>query len=102
VFYTTLHARPDLLLPLYALVGFTVGVVGAVPCVLVKAFPAQVRFSGLSFSYNLAYAIFGGLTPVVVSLMLKNNPLAPAYYVIAVCGIGMVTSLFVKEPPGGV
>ncbi|GJI96441.1 MFS transporter [Duganella caerulea] len=102
VFYTTLHARPDLLLPLYALVGFNVGVVGAVPCVLVKAFPAQVRFSGLSFSYNLAYAIFGGLTPVVVALMLKNNPLAPAYYVIAVCGIGMVTSLFVKEPSGGV
>ena len=23
----------------------------------------MVRFSGLSFSYNLAYAIFGGLTP---------------------------------------
>lgn len=97
VFYTTLHARPDLLLPLYALVGFTVGVVGAVPCVLVKAFPAQVRFSGLSFSYNLSYAIFGGLTPVVVALLLKNNPLAPAYYVIAVCGLGMVTALFVKE-----
>ncbi|GJJ04760.1 MFS transporter [Duganella rhizosphaerae] len=97
VFYTTLHARPDLLLPLYALVGFTVGVVGAVPCVLVKAFPAQVRFSGLSFSYNVSYAIFGGLTPVVVALMLKNNPLAPAYYVIAVSVLGMITALFVKE-----
>ncbi|RFP10139.1 MULTISPECIES: MFS transporter [unclassified Duganella] len=97
VFYTTLHARPDLLLPLYGLVGFTVGVVGAVPCVLVKAFPAQVRFSGLSFSYNVAYAIFGGLTPVVVALMLKNNPLAPAYYVIAVSVLGMITALFVKE-----
>ncbi|OEZ56472.1 MFS transporter [Duganella sp. HH105] len=97
VFYTTIKVRPDLLLPLYALVGFSVGVVGAVPCVLVKAFPAQVRFSGLSFSYNLSYAIFGGLTPVVVALMLKNNPLAPAYYVIAVSVIGMITALFVKE-----
>jgi len=97
IFYTTIKVRPDLLLPLYALVGFSVGVVGAVPCVLVKAFPAQVRFSGLSFSYNLSYAIFGGLTPVVVALMLKNNPLAPAYYVIAVCVIGMITALFVKE-----
>lgn len=97
VFYTTIKGRPDLLLPLYALVGFSVGVVGAVPCVLVKAFPAQVRFSGLSFSYNLSYAIFGGLTPVVVALMLKNNPLAPAYYVIAVCVVGMITALFVKE-----
>ena len=100
VFYTTIHDRPDLLMPLYALVGFAVGVVGAVPCVLVKAFPAQVRFSGLSFSYNLAYAIFGGLTPVVVTLMLKNNPLAPAYYVIAICVLGMITALFVKDRTG--
>ncbi|MQA41473.1 MFS transporter [Rugamonas sp. FT29W] len=97
IFYTTIKVRPDLLLPLYALVGFSVGVVGAVPCVLVKAFPAQVRFSGLSFSYNLSYAIFGGLTPVVVALMLKNNPLAPAYYVIAISVVGMITALFVKD-----
>ncbi|MYM34958.1 MFS transporter [Duganella sp. FT94W] len=98
-FYTTLGTRPDLLLPLYGLTGFCVGVVGAVPCVLVQAFPAQVRFSGLSFSYNLSYAIFGGLTPIVVTLMLKNDPLGPAYYVIAVCLIGMLTALFVRPAP---
>ena len=28
--------------------------------------PAPVRFSGLSFSYNLAYAVFGGLTPPLI------------------------------------
>lgn len=98
LFYTTVAVRPELLLPLYAALGFSVGVVGAVPCVMVRAFPAQVRFSGLSFSYNLSYAIFGGLTPIVVTLMLKNNPLAPAYYVIAVCLVGMVTALFIKAP----
>ncbi|WP_432378900.1 MFS transporter [Duganella sp. P38] len=97
IFYTTLHKRPDLLLPLYGLTGFAVGVVGAVPCVLVQAFPAQVRFSGLSFSYNLSYAIFGGLTPVVVTLMLKNDALGPAYYVIGVCVVGIVTSLFIRS-----
>ncbi|GAB7545270.1 MFS transporter [Cupriavidus ulmosensis] len=97
VFYSTLHTRPDLLLPLYAVAGFFVGTIGAVPYVLVKAFPAQVRFSGLSFSYNLSYAIFGGLTPMIVTLMLKNDPLAPAYYVVALCLLGMVTALFVKD-----
>jgi hypothetical protein len=74
-----------------------VGTVGAVPYVLVNAFPAQVRFSGLSFSYNVSYAIFGGLTPMIVTLMLKDNPLAPAHSVIAVCLIGIVTALFVKK-----
>ena len=41
-------------------------------------------FSGLSFSYNVAYAVFGGLTPVALSLMLPLNPLAPAHYVAVV------------------
>lgn len=99
VFYTTLKARPELLLPLYGLLGLSVGVVGVVPSAMVRAFPPAVRFSGLSFSYNVAYAIFGGLTPVMVSLMLKTQPLAPAYYVMALCGIGAVTALFIKERP---
>jgi MFS family permease len=100
LFYTTIAARPDLLLPLYAVTGLFVGVVGAVPCVLVQAFPAQVRFSGLSFSYNLSYAIFGGLTPIIVTVMLKSDKLGPAYYVIAVCVVGALTSLFVKNRVG--
>jgi MFS family permease len=99
VFYTTLRTQPELLLPLYGVTGFFVGVVGAVPCVLVQAFPPQVRFSGLSFSYNLSYAIFGGLTPVLVSLMLKSDPLGPAYYVILVCLIGALTALFIRKTP---
>ncbi|MFM2087262.1 MAG: hypothetical protein RLZZ237_2131 [Pseudomonadota bacterium] len=96
-FYTTLSTRPDLLLPLYALMGLAVGVVGAVPCILVQAFPAQVRFSGMSFSYNLSYAVFGGLTPLTVTLLLKQSPLAPAWYVIAVAVLGMITALFIKK-----
>ena len=96
-FYTTLATRPDLLRPLYALLGLSVGVVGVVPSVMVRAFPPQVRFSGLSFSYNLAYAIFGGLTPVMVTLMLKTEPLAPAYYVIALCGLGLLTAACFKD-----
>ena len=99
VFYTTLKTQPQLLLPLYALLGLSVGVVGVVPSAMVRAFPAPVRFSGLSFSYNVAYAIFGGLTPIMVTLMLKTQPLAPAYYVMALCGIGAVTALFIKDRP---
>ena len=90
LFYTTLKTRPDLLVPLYALAGLCVGMIGAIPMVMVKAFPAAVRFSGLSFSYNLAYAIFGGLTPILVSLLLKWSPLGPAYYVGALCLLFML------------
>ncbi|WP_017461068.1 MFS transporter [Dyella ginsengisoli] len=81
-------------LPLYALAGFCVGVVGVVPTVMVQAFPPAVRFSGLSFSYNVAYAVFGGITPPLISALLKGlGPLAPAYYValaaLAAMGVAM-------------
>lgn len=89
-FYTSLASHPELLLPLYALAGLCVGMIGAIPLVMVSAFPALVRFSGLSFSYNLAYAIFGGLTPILVSLLLKWSPLGPAYYVGALCLLFML------------
>lgn len=89
-FYHSLFAQPNWLFPMYAVTGLLVGTIGAVPYVMVKAFPPVVRFSGLSFSYNLAYAIFGGLTPMVVTLLLKESPLGPAYYVSIICAIGIV------------
>ncbi len=89
-FYHSLAANPDWLFPLYAVTGLFVGTIGAVPYVMVKAFPAVVRFSGLSFSYNLAYAIFGGLTPMVVTFMLKSSPMGPSWYVAILCVMGML------------
>ncbi|MGV6475152.1 MFS transporter [Azotobacter vinelandii] len=90
-FYASLAGHRELMLPLYALAGLCVGSIGAIPMVMVKAFPAAVRFSGLSFSYNLAYAICGGLTPILVSLLLKWSPLGPAYYVGALCLLFILT-----------
>ena len=59
---------------------------------LVRAFPPAVRFSGISFAYNVAYAIFGGLTPLFVKLMMQRAPLAPAWYVAALCVLGVVVA----------
>jgi MFS family permease len=89
LFYQQMAIAPENIYPLYALCGFFVGVIGIVPSAAVQAFPAAVRFSGLSFSYNVAYAIFGGLTPVLVSLLIPLSPLAPAYYVLALSGVGV-------------
>jgi MFS family permease len=93
LFYAHGATQPSLLLPLYALVGLLVGIVAGVPYVMVHAFPAAIRFSGLSFSYNFAYAIFGGLTPMFVSLLLPLAPLAYLYYMLAVCALGCAVGL---------
>ena len=95
-FYTKIAAEPEMLLSFYGVTGLAVGIVGAVPYVMVKAFPPAVRFSGLSFSYNLAYAIFGGLTPVAVQALLKLSPLAPAWYVIGTCVMGLALGIYMK------
>lgn len=89
-FYNGVLADPSTLYLHYALAGLAVGIVGAVPYVMVNAFPAVVRFTGLSFSYNVAYAIFGGLTPLMVSLWLKTERLAPAYYVCSLSVLGVL------------
>ena len=77
-FYHLAGSHPEVLFLLYGVVGLCVGVVGAVPYVMVRAFPPEVRFTGISFSYNVSYAIFGGLTPIAVTVLMGVSPLAPA------------------------
>lgn len=80
--YMDLQNGGENFLSLYALTGFSVGVVGIVPAVLVTSYPPVIRFSGVSFSYNMAYALFGGLTPPFISyLSSRFGGLAPAHYV---------------------
>jgi MFS family permease len=93
LFYSWLPDAPVFLNLTYALTGFFVGSVTTVPIVAVRLFPAPVRFSGLSFSYNVSYAIFGGLTPVFLSLWLRSEPMAPAYYVGGLAILGMLLAL---------
>ena len=93
--YTLVPAHPDWLFPLYALVGASVGITAMVPSIAVAAFPAQVRFSGLSFSYNVAYALCGGATPVALTLLLRDHPLAPAQYLAAMAVLGIALGAWV-------
>ncbi len=93
-FYTSVAADSSSLFMLSALAGFSVGVIGAVPYVMVKAFPAAVRFTGVSFAYNIAYAIFGGLTPLLVTLALKSDPMAHAHYLAFLSLVGAGTGVY--------
>lgn len=86
---------------LSAISGFFVGVAGIVPSILIAAFPARVRFSGVSFSYNLAYAIFGALTPPLISSAAAViGPMSPAYYVLLTALVGVGLGLFLASPKG--
>ena len=96
-FYHLAGASPQRLFLLYGTVGLCVGVVGAVPYVMVRAFPAEVRFTGISFSYNLSYAIFGGLTPIAVTMLMGVSPMAPAWYVLALSLMGLGLGIWLRQ-----
>ena len=85
--------RPDLLVPIYALAGLAVGAVTIVPTMMVRAFPADVRFSGVSFAYNTAYAVFGAATPPLTAYLARLTPLGPAFYVAAATLVGAAAVL---------
>ncbi|MDU6453831.1 MAG: MFS transporter, partial [Enterobacter hormaechei] len=99
-FYHLAGSHPEQLFLLYGIVGLCVGVVGAVPYVMVRAFPPEVRFTGISFSYNVSYAIFGGLTPIVVTVLMGLSPLAPAWYVLALSLMGLVLGMWLRQSEG--
>ncbi|SNB51504.1 Predicted arabinose efflux permease, MFS family [Arboricoccus pini] len=99
LFYTWLPVHPEMLFWLYGLVGLCVGVVGGVPYVMINSFPPAIRFTGISFSYNLAYAIFGGLTPLLVTLGLRVDPLAHAHYVLLTCAIAVLVGITLLVGP---
>ena len=86
-FYSFAGTSLPVLFALYGVMGLAVGMVGATPYVMVRAFPPAIRFSGLSFSYNVAYAIFGGLTPILVTSLLPLNPMAHAYYLLFIAAL---------------
>ncbi|WP_237386813.1 MFS transporter [Xenorhabdus sp. Sc-CR9] len=96
-FYHNISDEPLTLFSAYAIVGLSVGVIGAAPFVMVKSYPPEVRFSGISFSYNLAYAIFGGLTPILVTLLLKYTSQAPAYYMMSLSAIGILLGVYLRK-----
>lgn len=94
LFYWQVPRTPEHINGLYALCGFFVGVIGVIPGIAVRAFPAAVRFSGLSFSYNVAYAVFGGVTPLVVSRLSGLDTQAAAHYVAALSMLGVLIGGF--------
>jgi len=95
--YFGAERAPHALVPLYVLAGIGAGGAVLTPLVMVRAFPAAIRFTGVSFSYNIGYAVFGGITPLLVSAMAHWSRLIPAHYVAAVTLLGLISILWAPD-----
>ncbi|MDR5784776.1 MFS transporter [Caballeronia sp. LZ065] len=58
---------------------------------LTQLFPASCRTTGVSLAYVIAMTLFGGLTPLVTSLLVKTTGsiMSPAWYLIAVSALAL-------------
>ncbi|WP_210617267.1 MFS transporter [Mammaliicoccus lentus] len=65
---------------------------GVMPSTLPAITHTNVRMKFLSIIYNLGTAIFGGVTPFILSILgnLKNGSLAPAFYLMFINLIGLI------------
>ncbi len=86
-FYSWAGSSISSLYILYPIMGAAVGVLAAAPYIMVVAFPPHVRVTGISFSYNLSYAFFGGLTPVTLAWLVECDAMAPAYYLLFISAL---------------
>ncbi|WP_158968130.1 MFS transporter [Chachezhania sediminis] len=71
---------------------------GPTPAVLTEVFPTDVRFSGVAFTYNLGFAVFGGLTPLVSTALIhwSGNMLWPAFILVVFLALGIVATAMVE------
>lgn len=91
--YVGAERMPSALVPLYIIAGTGVGAAVLTPIVLVAAFPPALRFTGVSVSYNVAYAFFGGVTPVLVSWLVHLSSLGAAHYVTLATIVGFLATV---------
>ncbi|MER8003208.1 MFS transporter [Streptomyces sp. NPDC095613] len=64
-----------------------------------ELFPTRVRYTGLSFSFNIGTILGGGLSPYLATWLISRtgNLLAPGFLLMAAVVMALLTLLTVKE-----
>lgn len=99
--YTLLN-NDNFVIEMIALSSFTIlsaGIIGTVPSALAEMFSTHVRYSGVAVSYNIGFAIFAGLTPVIATYLLYKLQFsqAPSFNLIFSAIITFIAALIMKE-----
>ncbi len=100
--FVWLAAVPKLqtLLIVQALLGVLLsGYMGGLPALMSELFPTTTRTTGLSISYALSAAIFGGFAPFLDAWLIDvtGSKLAPSFYLIVAALISLVALLAARR-----
>lgn len=68
---------------------------GVIPALLAEMFPTRIRYSGVATAYNLGFAIFAGLTPVIAMALISwtTKLQSPALYLVIVAIAALIAAI---------
>ncbi|HWM48180.1 MAG TPA: MFS transporter [Xanthobacteraceae bacterium] len=107
--FAWLAAAPTLatLLAVQGIIGVLIaGYMGGIPALLSELFPTRLRTTGLSISYSLGVAVFGGFAPFINAWLIAatGSKLAPSFYLMLAAAISATALLasrrMLSEPVG--
>ena len=91
--YLGAEHMPAMVAPLYFVAGLGAGASVLTPILMVRVFPPEVRFTGVSFAYNIGCALVGGVTPLAVSWLAHYNRFNPIHYLTVISLFALVANL---------
>jgi MHS family proline/betaine transporter-like MFS transporter len=82
----------------YSLIGIALGAL-PIAAFLAELFPTRLRYSGLSLTYGLASAVFGGTAPFVAALLVRlpGGPRTAVWYATAVAAVAATAARSAPE-----
>jgi MFS family permease len=81
----------------YLFLGLCCGVIAAVPAVMVQLFPPQVKVTGISLIYNLAYSLCSSTLPLIVLALYRYAHWTLAGMAWLVAAVGVMTFVFYRK-----
>ena len=78
---------------------FVAAYMGPFFAIVAMLFPVAHRYTGLSISYNMASALFGGTAPLIATMVFERSgsPLAPGWYVSVCAVISLLVLMTIRE-----
>ncbi len=78
---------------------FLSAIAAVIPTALAELFPTAIRNMGLSVSYNLSLAIFGGTAPLIAITLIEKtgSNYSPVFYVLIACLVAVIVLKFWRE-----
>ncbi len=102
-FFEAAQAHSVNLIVLFALVGLVASIYnGTVIGVVADLFPTRIRFSGVAFSWNMAFTFLSGLAPVGAALLARQTgvPANAAYIMIGCALLSFIAALVIRRYDG--